>query len=286
MDTRLIESFICVVDQGSMAAAARRLHITPAAIAQRIQALEQEIGASLLVRSGRTVRPTEAGAAILAKARSFVKEVRELRALATGGETAGELRIGAISTAMTGLLPDMLAALIAAHPKVEVYVLPGTSVDLYRKVLEGELDAALLVKPPFALPKSCEWRTLREEPLMVLAPADAAAREPHHLLGNEPFIRYDRNHWGGQLGDDYLRRAGIRTRDRFELDALEAIATLVDRGLGVSLVPDWAPPWPAGLSIVKKPVPLPCEPRRVGMLWTRGSPRLHLVQRFVSEALR
>jgi DNA-binding transcriptional LysR family regulator len=54
MDTQFLDSFVTVVDYGSMAEAARRLNLTPAAVAQRIRALEDEIGASLFVRSGRT----------------------------------------------------------------------------------------------------------------------------------------------------------------------------------------------------------------------------------------
>ena len=55
--------------------------------------------------------------------------------------------------------------------------------------------------------------------------------------------------------------AGIVPQERFELNALNAIAVMVDRGLGVSLVPDWARPWPEGLNLVRLPLPLACEPR-------------------------
>ncbi|MFL6719014.1 MAG: LysR family transcriptional regulator, partial [Burkholderiaceae bacterium] len=54
MDTRFLESLVTVVEQGSIAEAARRLNLTPAAITQRIQALERELGTALLMRSGRT----------------------------------------------------------------------------------------------------------------------------------------------------------------------------------------------------------------------------------------
>src|SRR5260370_1832749 len=81
MDTRFLDSFVTVVDSGSIAEAARRLKLTPTAVAQRIRALESEIGVDLVVRSGRTVQPTEAGAAILARARMFLGEVRDLKSL-------------------------------------------------------------------------------------------------------------------------------------------------------------------------------------------------------------
>src|SRR5436190_23897303 len=69
MDTRFLEAFLMAVDNGSIAEAARRLNLTAAGVAKRIRALESEIGAVLISRSGRTIRLTEAGAAIVEHAR-------------------------------------------------------------------------------------------------------------------------------------------------------------------------------------------------------------------------
>jgi DNA-binding transcriptional LysR family regulator len=285
MDTRFLESFITVVEHGSIAEAARRLNLTPAAVAQRIRALEHEIGAQLLSRSGRTVKPTEAGANILDRSRRFLQEVRDLRALANDQTHAGELRLGAVATALNGLLPDILASLAKKYPQLGVYVVPGTSDSLYPQVVSGDLDAAIIVEPEFTMPKTCGWRVLRQEPLVVLTPASARVRDPHRALQSAPFIRYDRNAVGGRIADSYLRSVGIRPQDRFELTSLTAIALLVDRGLGVSLVPDWAPPWPEGLSLKKLPIPDQSYMRRMGLLWTRASVRIRLVNAFLGEAV-
>jgi len=150
--------------------------------------------------------------------------------------------------------------------------------------LSGELDAALIVNPPFPIPKTCDWRVLRKEPLIVLTPASATTRDPHVALTTEPFIRLDRTVWGGRLVDGYLRHARIRPKERFELDGLETIAIMVDQGLGVSLVPDWSPPWPEGLSLRKLPVPGDRFTRYIGLLWTRASLRAGLVQAFLEVA--
>ncbi|HVY17199.1 MAG TPA: LysR family transcriptional regulator [Rhodopila sp.] len=286
MDTRFLESFIAVVEEGSIAAAARRLHLTAAALAQRMHALESEIGAPLLIRSGRNVIPSEAGFAIVGRARLLLRELRDLCDSASADGLSGELRLGAISTALTGLLPMMLARVATAYPQMEVHIVPGISVDLYRRVQLGELDAAVIVQPDFVMPKSCEWHLLRTEPLVALAPAGLAGREPHALLAEEPFIRYDRHQWGGRVADRYLRDARIRPRDRFELDALDAIAVMVDRGLGVSLVPDWAPPWPAGIDVAKLALPRPSPPRHIGLMWTRNTARARLVQAFLRSGVQ
>ena len=103
----------------------------------------------------------------------------------------------------------------------------------------------------------------------------ASIRDPNVALASEPFIRLDRTGWAGRLVDGYLRHARIRPKERFELDGLEAITIMVDRGLGVSLVPDWSPPWPEGLSLRKLPVPGAPTPFRCAdlNLWSHGSPR-------------
>lgn len=284
METQFLNTFVTVVDRGSMAAAARLLHITPAAVAQQIRTLERELGAPLIARAGRTVSVTEEGARILQRARDLLRDVADLRSVANESGMAGELRLGACPTALGGLVPDMLARMVAKFPEINVFIKPGYSADLYGAVESGDLDAAMVLQAPFPLPKTCDWQLLREEPLVVLAPARLAGCDPHQLLREEPLIRYDRHEWGGRQADEYLRKVGIVPRERFELNALNAIAVMVDRGLGVSLVPDWAKPWPEGISVASLPLPQPSEPRRIGLVWSRASVRLRQVNALLEEA--
>ena len=277
MDTQFLYTFVNVVDRGSMAAAARFLNITPAAVAQQIRTLERELGVALIARAGRTVCVTEEGARILQRTRDLLRDVSDLRSIANDRAVAGELRLGACPTALAGMLPDVLARMVTTLPQINVFIKPGYSAELYTEVEQGNLDAAIVLQAPFALPKTCNWEVLREEPLVVLAPQHMAHRDPHELLSSEPLIRYDRHQWGGRQADDYLRRVGITPRERFELNALNAIAVMVDRGLGVSLVPDWAQPWPAGVRLARIPLPEPAEPRRIGIVWSNASVRSRLV---------
>lgn len=284
METQFLHTFVAVVDHGSMAAAARVLNITPAAVAQQIRTLEREIGAPLIARAGRSVHVTEPGSRILDRTRELLRGVADLSTIATDETPAGELRLGAGTNALTGLVPDILARLVELHPKLKVFIRPGYSPDLYRAVESGDLDAAVVLEAPFPLPKTCGWELLREEELVVLAPRKWADRDPHELLRSEPLVRYDRTQWGGRVADHYLQQAGIVPQERFELNALNAIAVMVDRGLGVSLVPDWLRPWPEGLDVVCLPLPLPSEPRRIGVVWSRATVRHRLVTAFLREA--
>jgi DNA-binding transcriptional LysR family regulator len=285
MDSRYLQSFVYVVELGSIAEAARRLDLTPAAVAQRVKMLEDELGAKLVRRNGRTVGMTEAGERILERARAVLHDIRDLKSdLVDASVLAGQLRLGGTPTMMTSLIPDALAQLLARHPHIDIYLEPANSIDLYRKVIHGELDAAVLVHPLTDLPKSCDWHTFREEPLVLLTPAAMPVTDVHRTIEAEPFVRYDRNAVGGQLADAYLRQHSLRPRQRCELDGLDAIAVLVDRGLGVSLVPDWLSARFAGLSLAKWPVPHPFPKRAVGLLWNRSSARVRLVRAFLEAA--
>lgn len=284
METRFLETFLTVVQHGSLAEASRRLGVTPAAIAQRIQALEDEIGLPLLARSGRRVKPTEAGVAILEKSLRVLSEVRQLKGLAHDGQAFGELRLGAISTALTGLLPNALRSVFDKTPGVDIFLLPGTSAELYNSLLEEKIDAAILVKPPFPIPKTLHWELIRSEPFVLLAPSDLANVPADHLLREQPFIRYDRSNWGGRLADTYLQSQRVLPREWLELDSLEAISVMVEAGLGVSLMPDWRSSLFDNLRVARLPLRnAPC--REIGLLRPRSVPSGRLIQT-VLDAIR
>lgn len=274
MDSRFLQSFIAVVDCGSMADAARRLDLPPTTVAQQMRALEADVGCALLTRVGRTVRPTVVGARIAEHAREVLKSVENLRSAASATELpAGPLRLGATPTALMGLVPALLRKWMNAHPAVRVYIEPGTSSLLLDQVQTGKLDAAILVHPAFAMPKTCEWRLMRSEALVLLAPREMEVRNPLLTAAREPFIQYDRKVVAGKMADEYLRGHGIKPKVRFELDGIEQIAQLVAEGFGVSILPDWPVLGPPDARTRRWPLPSPSPSREVGLVWLRSSVR-------------
>lgn len=284
VDTHYLNSFVLVADCGSMSEAARRLDLSPAAVAQQVRVLERELGTPLLARAGRTVEPTEAGHRLVAHARTLLRDIDQLKSNVNDAAVAGgDLHIGSINTALHSLLPDVLAGFVQRFPAVRVHIRSAMSAELYDAVRRQEIDAAVCLHPSFSLPKTLQWEQLREEPLTVLVPQRLARRRAHDVLASEPFIRYDRALGGGKQADRYLRRAGIVPRERFELSSLAAITMLVDRGLGVSLVPDTATLWP-GLRVTRLALPDAGEIRRFGIVWERRSLRGRLIQGLVDSA--
>ncbi|MPT51084.1 LysR family transcriptional regulator [Delftia sp.] len=160
MDVRYVESFVTTVDCGSIAEAARRLDMTSAAVAARLKALEQGLGAQLVQRSGRSVRLTAAGLNILNSARVMLREARDLRALANEKVSLGELRLGTFVSALTTVLPPVLRHLYEKHPNLSVSVVSNASTELCRMVASGDTGndwnvvmatALLAMLPPAAV---------------------------------------------------------------------------------------------------------------------------------------
>lgn len=238
LEIRYLKSLLAVVDSGSIAEAARSEHLTAAAIGQRVQVLERELGFALLSRSGHSAQPTPACERLLARARRLVREAALLHSDAGIDGLSGSLRIGAVSTLLTGLLPGALRRFTQAAPAAKAVIVPGTSRELYRLLQAGELDAALMVAPPFALPKTLRAVELRREPLVLLAPPGLRGG-PAALLRQQPYIRYDPSAWGGRHAASWLADQEIAPTVLCDLDALEAIALLVADGMGVTLVPHW-----------------------------------------------
>lgn len=287
MDTRFLQSFIAVVDLGSIAEAARKLDSAPTTVAQQIRSLETDVGAQLLKRSGRTVKPTSAGSRMVERARNVLREVAEMRSAASDtGLPAGPLRLGATPTALMGMLPPLLRRWKGARPEIPIYISPGTSTHLLDQVIAAELDAAILVHPAFELPKTCAWKLMREEPLILLAPPTMLVKDALAVVAREPFIRYDRRVVAGRMADDYLRARGIRPKVQFELDGIEHIAKLVAEGLGVSILPDWPIIGAPSPQLKRWRLPGPCPARQVGMVWLRDAVRSPLPEEFLRVAHR
>jgi len=281
MDTRFLQSFVAVVDSGSIAEAARRLNLPPTTVAQQMRALEADFETPLLTRTGRTVRPTVVGMRILERARSLVEEIKELRSAASATELpAGPLRLGATPTAMLGLLPPLMRGWMKSYPSIQIYIEPGTSAVLLDQVMSGGLDAAILVHPAYELPKTFTWKLLREEPLVLLTATAQKGTDPLLIAAREPFIQYDRNVVAGKMADEYLRRNKIRPKVQFELDGIEHIAQLVAEGFGVSILPDWPVLGPLDKRLKRWPLPEPRPSRKVGMVWLRSTSRSPLAEAF------
>ncbi|MFC5200075.1 MULTISPECIES: LysR family transcriptional regulator [Streptomyces] len=248
-DPTRLAALVAVAEAGSITRAAERLGYSPPALSQQLAKLEREAGASLLVRSHRGARLTDAGELLVARARRVLDEMERARheLARLTGLSGGTLRLGTFQTAGIHLLPPVLSAFRRAHPDVELTVANYEPPDGVSAVAAGEVDLALThtYEPadPVPLPSSVHAEpVLVEELVLVTAPghvlADGAARLPLSGLAGQPLISMAPDHPPRQGVEAALARVGATPAVRVESPGYALVCALVSAGLGVAVVPE------------------------------------------------
>jgi DNA-binding transcriptional LysR family regulator len=249
---RELKTFLAVVRHGTFAGAGSQIGLTQSAVSAQIQRLEEDLGFALFDRTGRSATLNAAGRQTVEVAEELLAVYARLSDRGGTAEQSGLLRVGAIASAQGSFLVSAIQHFRERSPGWRVRVIPGVSLNLLAQVDSGEVDVAVIIKPPFALPSELKWRTLIAEPFVLLAPRKLADQPWRALLKSEPFIRYDRNSFGGRLVERFLRRIRVTVNDVVELDELQGIIGLVAHGVGVAIVPQ-----AAGLHMPKTVTALP-----------------------------
>jgi DNA-binding transcriptional LysR family regulator len=234
---RELKTFVCVARRGTFAAAGREVGLTQSAVSAQIKNLEDTLGVALFDRTGRAATLNAAGQRAVALAEEILQLFGRMGSPDRANDFRGALRIGAISTAQTGILPQALVLLRSKAPFIEASLVPGVSLNLLSQVDAGELDLAIMIKPPFSLPKELHAEVIAKEPFVLIMPANIQGDDPRQILSNNPFIRYDQRSFGGRRVTQFLRERKLEVQQTLELDELDAIVKMVRAGLGVSLVP-------------------------------------------------
>jgi len=221
-----VEGFLEVARRGSVSRAAEALFITQPTLTARLHGLERELGTPLFLRTPHGMRLTDAGRAWIPFAE------RALRALVDGRDalqqvmtaSAGHLMIAAAPAVSTYVLPQMLEKFVAAHPRVEVSVRTGHSEDVVELVLRDEVQIGLgrAIRHP-----DLELRPFHTEDLVL-------------EVAGQKLIMFDRTSSYYEITHGAFLSAGVSLRGMMELDSIEAAKKMVERGLGVALLPGTA----------------------------------------------
>ena len=239
MDIRFLESLIAVVEGGSISAAARVQGLTATAISQRIRALEAEFGADLLIRSGHRAMPTKACLNLLPRARDLILEAAMLKRDFGSNALSGPFRIGAIETALSDLIPPVVKTIAREAPDCRLSIQPGTSQQLYEMLEHDQIDVAIMVMPPFVVPKAYCLDVLMSQPYVLIQSVDDGPVTEDNLM-QKPIILYDRKSWGGQRAWKWISEQANAQNILCDLDGLRTIAAMVENGLGIALLPSWS----------------------------------------------
>jgi len=234
---RELKTLIAVAEHGSISAAAERVFLSVPAAAAQIAKLEDEFKTTLLNRARKPAQLTPQGHALVLRAKELVAHYSQLyEAVSSSEDLTGVLNIGAIPTALTGVIPKALIAFRKAHPRAQIRLEHGLSPSLAERLRHRELDAAIVSEPQGPIP-DLQWTAFTQEPIVVIAPAAAAERSDRALLRAFPYIRFNRHFWVNRIIEEDLQRRKLLTNPIMELDSLEAIGQMVRYGLGVSIIP-------------------------------------------------
>jgi DNA-binding transcriptional LysR family regulator len=242
MEIRQLRALAAIAETHTFTAAAARVHVTQAAISMQIRQLELEVGMQLFIRTPRRCVLTEAGERLLERARRVLREhdgaLAELAELS--GTTNGRLRLGSASAMFSSdPLPEMLRELHARHPHADVSVASGTSESLVKQIVAGDLDVAFVSLPVEERGVQTEL-LLRDELIAIANPEHRLAGErvvSAFALAGERLILGERGGNTRRLIDEFFEQAGLRPRVVMELSRTNSIKKMVERGMGVGIVP-------------------------------------------------
>jgi len=235
-----IEGFLEVARLGSVSRAAEALYVTQPTLTARLHSLERDMGHELFVRTRHGMRLADQGRAFLSYAERAVRALRDGRRAIDDVSTgmAGQLVLGVAPAASTYLLPPVLERFVALHSRVEIAVRTGHSEEVQQMVLKDEVQLGIgraLKHPDVELIPFHE-----EELVLVVAPAHPFARRSDVAmadLGGQHLIMFDRTSSYYEITTAALVAAGVQTRSMMELDNIEAAKKMVERGLGVAVLP-------------------------------------------------
>ena len=274
-----LEYLAAVVETQHFAQAAERCNVTPSTLSAGIRDLEGILGVAVAERTKRTVLITPIGHAIAERARRLLRDAEDVMALAStqSQPLTGELRLGSIPTIGPFLLPRILPAIEANHPKLRLYLREEQTSILLSRLRDGELDVTLI-----ALPYETENLTvsiLFDDAFLFACHAD------HPMVGHGsitekdlidlPLLLLEEGHCLRSHALDACRLHRSSMRVQFEATSLQTLVQMVASGIGVTLLPKMAVD--AGMASARNLRLLPLQTpasRQVALIWRPSSPRV------------
>jgi LysR family hydrogen peroxide-inducible transcriptional activator len=237
--------YVCAIaDTGNFSRAAERCRIAQPSLSQQVLKLEQDLGARLFDRLGRSVRLTEVGRAFLPHARAILEQLAAARASVSGknAELRGSVAVGVIPTVAPYLIPAYTAAFARKFPDAKLRIVEETTATLVAGLRDLYIDVAILALP--LRHKDLELFPIRTEPLFVVLrknhPRASAKSLALKDLRGESFVMLRDGHCFRDLSLTTCSRARIAPHIAFESGQFSSLLGMVAAGVGVSLVPEMA----------------------------------------------
>ena len=239
MSLRHMQVLIAVAGEGTVSAAAGRLHLSQPAVSMALAELERLLGEAVFDRVAGRLHLNERGHELLPRAREIAERFAAFPGPAATGEAlAGSLTLGTSNTVGNYLAGELLGGFVAAHPRVAIRIAVGNTADIARGVLEHRYDAGF-IEGPITDPalQVHPWR--RDALAVCVRPGHPLAMRrrllPAHFAG-ERWVLRERGSATRAQAERVLSSlppaAGV-----LELDQTEAIKQVVIAGLGIACLP-------------------------------------------------
>ncbi len=258
MELRQLEYFVAVAEEQHFSRAAVRLHVVQSAVSAAIKALERELGAQLLDRNAKRVLLTDAGTALLPRARIALDAARDARDAVdeVRGGLRGTLRLGVLTSIRLLDLPALLGEYHRRHPDVllQTTAAPSGSLGLVERLTDHRLDLAF-VSLPGPPPPGIRLIDLTSAQLRLVVPADhplaGRATVPITELGGMEFIDSPVGFGNRTLADRAFAAAGVRRRVTIEISDIGTGPGYAEHGLGIALLPDFVLQGVTGVAVLE-----------------------------------
>jgi LysR family transcriptional regulator, hydrogen peroxide-inducible genes activator len=248
--------YVCAIaETGSFSRAAERCQVAQPSLSQQVLKLENDLGAKLFDRLGRSVRLTEAGRAFLPHARSILTQMETARSSVAdkSADVRGSVAVGVIPTIAPYLMPRYTTAFTRKYPEAKLRIVEETTPVLVEGLRELTIDLAILALP--LRHKDLELFPLRTEPLFAVLPIDHPRAAAKSLalkdLRGESFVMLRDGHCFRDLSIAACTNARVTPRIAFESGQFSSLFGMVAAGVGISLVPEMAIDRNAGCRYVR-----------------------------------
>ncbi len=242
MELHQLEYLVAVAEEASFTRAAERVRVAQPGVSAQVRRLERELGQELFDRSGRAVRLTEVGAAVLPHARAALRAVDEVRLAVQelAGLVRGRVAVGMLTACAVPALFDLLAEFHRLYPGVEISLSEDSSDRMVSGLRDGSLDLALIGAAGPPAEGLTTWTLLADQIVAAVGRDDPLAAQPTVTLAalqGRPLISLPPGTGVRACLDDACATAGLRLRIALEASDPKVLAVLAARGLGVAILP-------------------------------------------------
>ena len=282
MDTQALTAFLAVAESGSFSTAAERLFLTQPAVSKRIAQLEQQLGTRLFDRVGRRIRLTEAGEALLPRARQVLLDLEDMsRAISNlTGTVSGTLRIGTSHHIGLHRLPPVLRRFSREYPDVKLDIHFIDSEEAWEAVLHGDLEMGVVTLPPQPDPRLHSQAVWQDPLVFMAAPEHPLARVDRvtlETLTGYSAILPSPVTFTRRIVESLFEEQALTLNISMSTNYLETIHMMVSIGLGWSVLPETM----LDDSVVRLNVDTALPVRRLGVVTHPGRSRSNAAGAFL-----